>query len=104
MKERLQSKLNLDLGGWTVESVTISPVALTVRGSGDMWDISGEMPMPEISIQLQDGTQVETSAAGTSVSDEGVTLNSMFNEILDLSQVKSVTLNGEVLDMEYITE
>ena len=104
VKERLQSKLNLDLGGWTVESVTISPVALTVRGSGDMWDMSGEMPMPEISIQLQDGTQVETSAAGTSVSDEGVTLNSMFNEILDLSQVKSVTLNGEVLDMEYITE
>ena len=104
VKERLQSKLNLDLGGWTVESVTISPVALTVRGSGDMWDMSGEMPMPEISIQLQDGTQVETSAAGTSVSDEGVTLNSMFNEILDLSQVKSVTLNGEALDMEYITE
>ena len=47
---------------------------------------------------------METSAAGTSVSDKGVTLNSMFNEILDLSQVKSVTLNGEALDMEYITE
>ena len=104
VKERLQSKLNLDLGGWSVESVTISPVALTVRGSGDMWDMGSEMPMPEITIQLQDGTQVETSAAGTSVSDEGVTLNSMFNEILDLSQVKSVTLNGEALDMEYITE
>ena len=104
VKERLQSKLNLDLGGWSVESVTISPVALTVRGSGDMWDMGSEMPMPEITIQLQDGTQVETSAAGTSVSDKGVTLNSMFNEILDLSQVKSVTLNGEALDMEYITE
>ncbi|OUN87293.1 hypothetical protein B5G03_03920 [Gemmiger sp. An50] len=104
VKERLQSKLNLDLGGWTVESVTISPVALTVRGTGDMWDMGGEMAMPEIVIQLKDGTQVQTSAAGTSVSDEGVTLNSMFNEILDLSQVKSVTLNGEALNMEYVTE
>ena len=102
VKERLQSKLNLDLGGWSVESVTISPVALTVRGSGDMWGMDGEMP--EVRIWLQDGTQVETSGAGTSIDGEDVTLNSMFNEILDLSQVKSVTLNGQPLNMEYITE
>lgn len=102
VKERLQSKLDLDLGGWTVKSVTVSPVALTVRGTGEMWGMDGEMP--EISVLLQDGTRVETSSAGTAMEGEDVTLNSMFNEILDLSQVKSVTLNGEPLDMEYITE
>ncbi|WP_373209740.1 DUF4179 domain-containing protein [Allofournierella massiliensis] len=102
VKERLQSRQELDLGGWTVESVTVSPVAVTVRGSGDLWDLGGEMP--EVRVWLQDGTQVETSSAGTSIDGEDVTLNSMFNEILDLSQVKTVTLNGEPLEMEYVAE
>lgn len=102
VKERLQSRQELDLGGWTVESVTVSPVAVTVRGSGDLWDLGGEMP--EVRVWLQDGTQVEASSAGTSVDGEDVTLNSMFNEILDLSQVKTVTLNGEPLKMEYVAE
>lgn len=102
VKERLQSKPKLDVGGWTVESVTVSPVSVTVRGSGDLWDMGGEMP--EVRVWLQDGTQVEASAAGTSIDGEDVTLNSMFNEILDLSQVKTVTLNGEPLDMEYVAE
>lgn len=102
VKERLQSRQELDLGGWTVESVTVSPVAVTVRGSGDLWDLGGEMP--EVHVWLQDGTQVEASSAGTSIDGEDVTLNSMFNEILDLSQVKTVTLNGEPLEMEYVAE
>lgn len=102
VKERLQSRQELDLGGWTVESVTVSPVAVTVRGSGDLWDLGGEMP--EVRVWLQDGTQVEASSAGTSIDGEDVTLNSMFNEILDLSQVKTVTLNGEPLEMEYVAE
>lgn len=102
VKERLQSRPELDLGGWTVESVTVSPVAVTVRGSGDLWDLGGEMP--EVRVWLQDGTQVEASSAGTSIDGEDVTLNSMFNEILDLSQVKTVTLNGEPLEMEYVAE
>ena len=102
VKERLQSRQELDLGGWTVESVTVSPVAVTVRGSGDLWDLGGEMP--EVRVWLQDGTQVEASSAGTSIDGEDVTLNSMFNEILDLSQVKTVTLNGEPLKMEYGAE
>lgn len=102
VKERLQSRQELDLGGWTVESVTVSPVAVTVRGSGDLWDLGGEMP--EVRVWLQDGTQVEASSAGTSIDGEDVTLNSMFNEILDLSQVKTVTLNGEPLKMEYVAE
>lgn len=102
VKERLQSMQELDLGGWTVESVTVSPVAVTVRGSGDLWDLGGEMP--EVRVWLQDGTQVEASSAGTSIDGEDVTLNSMFNEILDLSQVKTVTLNGEPLEMEYVAE
>ena len=102
VKERLQSRQELDLGGWTVESVTVSPVAVTVRGSGDLWDLGGEMP--EVRVWLQDGTQVEASSAGTSIDGEDVTLNSMFNEILDLSQVKMVTLNGEPLEMEYVAE
>ena len=102
VKERLQSRQELDLGGWTVESVTVSPVAVTVRGSGDLWDLGSEMP--EVRVWLQDGTQVEASSAGTSIDGEDVTLNSMFNEILDLSQVKTVTLNGEPLKMEYVAE
>lgn len=102
VKERLQSRQELDLDGWTVESVTVSPVAVTVRGSGDLWDLGGEMP--EVRVWLQDGTQVEASSAGTSIDGEDVTLNSMFNEILDLSQVKTVTLNGEPLEMEYVAE
>lgn len=102
VKERLQSRQELDLGGWTVESVTVSPVAVTVRGSGDLWDLGGEMP--EVRVWLQDGTQVDASSAGTSIDGEDVTLNSMFNEILDLSQVKTVTLNGEPLEMEYVAE
>lgn len=102
VKERLQSRQELDLDGWTVESVTVSPVAVTVRGSGDLWDLGGEMP--EVRVWLQDGTQVEASSAGTSIDGEDVTLNSMFNEILDLSQVKTVTLNGEPLKMEYVAE
>lgn len=102
VKERLQSRPELDLGGWTVESVTVSPVAVTVRGSGDLWDLGGEMP--EVRVWLQDGTQVEASSAGTSIDGEDVTLNSMFNEILDLSQVKTVTLNGKPLEMEYVAE
>lgn len=102
VKERLQSRQELDLGGWTVESVTVSPVAVTVRGSGDLWDLGGEMP--EVRVWLQDGTQVEASSAGTSIDGEDVTLNSMFNEILDLSQVKTVTLNGKPLEMEYVAE
>lgn len=102
VKERLQSRQELDLGGWTVESVTVSPVAVTVRGSGDLWDLGGEIP--EVRVWLQDGTQVEASSAGTSIDGEDVTLNSMFNEILDLSQVKTVTLNGEPLEMEYVAE
>ena len=102
VKERLQSRQELDLGGWTVESVTVSPVAVTVRGSGDLWDLGGEMP--EVRVWLQDGTQVEASSAGTSIDGEDVTLNSMFNEILDLSQVKTVTLNGEPLKMESVAE
>ena len=102
VKERLQSGQELDLGGWTVENVTVSPVAVTVRGSGDLWDLGGEMP--EVRVWLQDGTQVEASSAGTSIDGEDVTLNSMFNEILDLSQVKTVTLNGEPLEMEYVAE
>ena len=60
--------------------------------------------MPEVRVWLQDGTQVEASSAGTSIDGEDVTLNSMFNEILDLSQVKTVTLNGEPLKMEYVAE
>lgn len=102
VKERLQSRQELDLGGWTVESVTVSPVAVTVRGRGDLWDLGGEMP--EVRVWLQDGTQVDASSAGTSIDGEDVTLNSMFNEILDLSQVKTVTLNGEPLEMEYVAE
>lgn len=102
VKERLQSRQELDMGGWTVESVTVSPVAVTVRGSGDLWDLGGEMP--EVRVWLQDGTQVDASSAGTSIDGEDVTLNSMFNEILDLSQVKTVTLNGEPLEMEYVAE
>lgn len=102
VKERLQSRQELDLGGWTMESVTVSPVAVTVRGSGDLWYLGGEMP--EVRVWLQDGTQVEASSAGTSIDGEDVTLNSMFNEILDLSQVKTVTLNGEPLEMEYVAE
>ena len=102
VKELLQSRQELDLDGWTVESVTVSPVAVTVRGSGDLWDLGGEMP--EVRVWLQDGTQVEASSAGTSIDGEDVTLNSMFNEILDLSQVKTVTLNGEPLKMEYVAE
>lgn len=102
VKERLQSRQELDVGGWTVESVTVSPVSVTVRGSGDLWDMGGEMP--EVRVWLQDGTQVEASSAGTSIDGEDVTLNSMFNEILDLSQVKTVTLNGKPLEMEYVAE
>lgn len=102
VRERLESKMNLSLGGWTIQSVTVSPVALTVRGTGEMWGAGDEMP--EVCVWLKDGSKVETSAVGTSFNEDEVTLNSVFEEILDLSQVKSVTLNGEPLEMEHLTE
>lgn len=98
--EKLTCPVEEDMSGWTVEMVKVSPVALTITGSGEMdW---GEPP--EVRIWMQDGTELEVGSCSTSVTGEEVTMTSIFTEIIDLDQVDKVTFNGQELAMERRSE
>ncbi len=63
---------------------------------------TGCSDVPEVKVWKKDGTEVEVDAVSTSMSDDTVSMNSMFTEILNLSEVEKVTLNGEPLQMEHV--
>lgn len=98
VKEKLSAKVDLQMDDWKLETVSVSPVGVTVTGTGE----TGCSDVPEVKVWKKDGTEVEVDAISTSMSDDAVSMNSMFTEILNLSEVEKVTLNGEPLQMEHI--
>ena len=95
----------------TGDSIAVSPIALNLRMSGDYFkELDSKPPQPgwELPLQinavtLKDGTvltQDDVSSTGTSNRGTEFVMNMQFKELLDAKQVKSVTVNDTVIELE----
>ncbi len=83
-----------------VKSISISPIALNVEISGSLLDVPRTPEEGDLiaitAITLKDGTvftQEDASSWGCSMRDNECILNMQMTKLLDVGQIKSVTLN-----------
>jgi|GEM_PF-1801032 hypothetical protein len=88
-----------------VDAISISPIALNVEASGSYireYDSAPKGPQEKeligvTAITLKDGTvltQEDASSWGTSINGNKYVLNMQMKKLLDVDQVKSISLNG----------
>lgn len=101
MTDTIQASCALDMQPWVLTQVTVSPVGVTLEGSGV---IREDSLMPDVELVLRDGAvctsgsinaSVTTVYSGEADNSERVECTDFFAEPLDLEEVQAVTVCGE---------
>jgi hypothetical protein len=98
-----------------VEDITITPISLTIKASGEskvtLWNIeTNEHEKDFVSaVILKDGTRVELSNSGTGVSNKAVvSYKTMFKEIINPKDIAAIEFfekeRVSLSDLQYTTE
>lgn len=88
----------IEMGGWTVEEVSVTPLGLTVRGRGEMFPNSSLDASPEVI--LRDGRTAAFSAASTSTdSDENIEMKNLFLVPVSPQDVACVRIAGQTIEL-----
>lgn len=95
--DALRFECNEDMQPWILTSVQVSPVAVTMTGTGEM---RAESQSAEVRVFLKNGAEVRASSVSTSTNGEDIVCHNVFDEVIDLAQVDRVLLNGRELPME----
>lgn len=94
-----------------VDSISVSPIALNAQLSGDyIKEYDSNPPEPGAkepfqikAVTLRNGTvltQEDASGLGTSIRDSKLVMNMQMKKLLDVKQVKSVTINDTVIELK----
>lgn len=86
---------------WTLERLTLSPLAMTMEFShrGGGWDRHWNF-LDEISLKLRNGLVVDDCTTGAYGSDSELGLTLEFHMPMDVSQIESVTICGEEIPLQ----
>lgn len=88
----------LELGGWSLHSVSVSPIGIKGYGSGEMDEHSESVSMEAY---RTDGSLIETHSAGTMWSEDGIVLSSDFACPIPLEKIGYLVVNGIRLDLKH---
>lgn len=92
--ERLEYECNTDMGGWVAQDISVSPIAVEVCGIGEM---QHQSLTPNVQVYLKDGTELVSNHVSTMSGEDKITCRTVFNEVIDLTQVDRVLFNGKPL-------
>ncbi|MCI8398956.1 MAG: hypothetical protein HFF90_06095 [Oscillibacter sp.] len=86
---------------WTLDSLTLSPLAMTMEFSHQDggWDHHWNF-LDEISLNLRNGLVVDDCSTGAYGSDTELGLTLEFHMPMDVSQIRSVTICGEEIPLQ----
>ena len=91
--EQLEYSVQKNMGGWTAKEICVSPIAVTVEGTGDMDNV---IYGTSVEVWLKDGAKLESNGSSVEVNKNGtVRFQQIFNQIIDPRQVGHVLLDGE---------
>jgi len=110
-KYRIGKDLTVNEGTVSVDSISVSPIALNVRISGSCvkeYDLAPRDPQEGeliriTAITLKDGTvltQEDASSWSNAINGSEYVLNMQMKKLLDVAQVKSVSLNGTEFELK----
>lgn len=100
MTDTIEVSCALDMQPWLLTDVTVSPVGVSLRGSGDLLESSA---MPEVTLQTARGevnasgsasASIVTVYAGEEGGEDQVECSDFFNEPLDLDEVEAISVCG----------
>lgn len=95
IQDEINRDLNQNFGTWSSNSVSISPLGITIYGKGKFNDSSNF----EISANMTDGS-LQTFDSMTNYSDnEEIKLKFLASLPLDLSKVRSLNINGTEINL-----
>lgn len=90
--EKLGFDCDIELGGWRIYRVEVSPIGITAFADGEMQEDSESLMME---LRLKDGTLAGTSSgSGAANSDGDIIMRSTFTRPISLDDVQAVELNG----------
>lgn len=102
--------IQLTGGACTIRKVRISPISVTAEMTGDgaaFYDqdpaaYAGQEPIPEdwVVVTLNDGSQVSFSGGSWGVRGKKLTVTGNFDRIVEMAQIRSVTVAGTELMLE----
>lgn len=82
---------NVKLGGWNVETITISPVGITLQGHGDS---SQDFHGPQVDILLKNGSYVQSNSSSCSVQDNEFFCKNLFALPIEMEEIDKILVNG----------
>ncbi|MEG2021260.1 MAG: DUF4179 domain-containing protein [Oscillospiraceae bacterium] len=97
--EQKSSECIINMNPWEITDVSVSPIGVTVKGHGKMYDYS---ETPEIVARRLDGSIIEFSSNSVSVassdnkenSEEIITYKNAFSIPVDIAEISAITING----------
>ncbi len=85
----------INMNPWEITSVSVSPIGVTVKGHGQMFDYSES---PNVTARRLDGTEIAFVSSSCTVNYEGdteaITIKNAFAIPIEVSEVASVRING----------
>lgn len=88
----------IEMGGWTVEEVSVTPLGVTVRGQGEMFPSSSLDASPEV--VLRDGSTAAFNASSTSTDGENnIEMKSLFVVPIPPQDVAYVRIAGQTIEL-----
>ncbi|MBQ7858942.1 MAG: hypothetical protein IJ347_02245 [Faecalibacterium sp.] len=95
-EQSISVSCDMDMKPWRLTEVQLSPMGLTMVGTGSMHETS---LMPEAVILLENGAQLQYTSCTTSTSfsetgEELILVKCLFDEPIDPSGVQAVKING----------
>lgn len=89
----------MDMGGWTLEEVLVTPLGVTLRGQGEMFANSSLDATP--TVVLRDGRTVEFTSASTSTDMDGrIEMKDLFCIPVPPQDVAYVEVGGQQILLE----
>ncbi|MEG2404646.1 MAG: hypothetical protein RSC01_06970 [Oscillospiraceae bacterium] len=97
--EQKSAECIINMNPWEITDVSVSPIGVTVKGHGKMYDYS---ETPEIVARRLDGSIIEFSSNSVSVassdnkenSEEIITYKNAFSIPVDIAEISAITING----------
>ena len=93
--EEKQTDCSIKSDTWEINSVSVSPMGVTLVGKGKIEDLQGRNP----SITMTDGSGKTFYESRSYMENDEFRLKFLFHTPLDISKVESVTIDGQVIDL-----
>ncbi|WP_096203179.1 DUF4179 domain-containing protein [Bacillus sp. FJAT-45350] len=88
--EEKRIEFNQEFGTWTSDTVSISPLGVTIYGNGD-FNRSSKI---EVNATITDGSSLTFDSIRSLSENDKITVKFLPDRILDISKIQSVTIDG----------